>query len=87
MRVDASGVYRCVLFLNNANDDGIIVMDTPDDREIAYVPYAKYYAEMESHPSLKKFHKNIYGGDCCSMLRRFNGLDLVARFFLLYAFN
>ena len=59
MRVDASGVYRCVLFLNNANDDGIIVMDTPDDREIAYVPYAKYYAEMESHPSLKKFHKNM----------------------------
>ena len=59
MGVDASGVYRCVLFLNNANDDGIIVMDTPDDREIAYVPYAKYYAEMESHPSLKKFHKNM----------------------------
>ena len=59
MRIGEKGEYHCILFLNTANNDGIVVMDTPDEREIAYMPYAKNYVEMEKYPSLEEFNRNM----------------------------
>lgn len=57
MHRDDKDICHCVIFLNKGNDDGIIVMDTEDEREIAYMPYAKYYVQKEQYKSLAKFDK------------------------------
>ena len=59
MRIDEKGTYHCLLILNNANNDGIVIMDTENERAVSYIPFAKDYMERELYPTLAQFNKNM----------------------------
>lgn len=51
--------YYGILLMNKETDDGIFVMETPFKREVAYIPYARYYLEKEQYPALSEYCRRI----------------------------
>ena len=60
-RVDESGIARCLLVVGKGQEDGILVISEGYSypRHTAYLPYAKTIAQMDKHPSLAQFNKNM----------------------------
>ena len=57
---DSDGdTYYGVLFTTKNSEDGIFVMETPFKREVAYVPYARYYLEKEQYPALSEYCRRM----------------------------
>lgn len=51
--------YHGLLLLNKATDDGIFVMESPFRREVAFVPYVRYYLEKEQYPALSEYCRRM----------------------------
>ena len=53
--------YHGLLLTSKATEDGIFVMSTPFKREVAHVPYARYYLDLEQNPALREFNADMVG--------------------------